>query len=369
LRSDDRCESRETEPAIRRQAGPRPSKPKTRAGSNPKPGPRRVRNQAPRRREQPSILVTGAAGFFGLAIVRSLARAGFRVLASDRVDTLETRPGTPNALVEYVRRDLERDGLGDLVATASTIVYAAALTPPDEAADDVADRLLSVNLIAFLDALRSARRTPRTRRLLFISSSAVYDQRVNGAVHEEDAGDVSSLYAAAKVAAEQTAAAYARLFGLEYCALRPTSLIGPGEIERQSRPRITPFAVLLRAALAGESVRLRRPGAHGDWLSVDDAANAVVGLCRASKLPATAYTVSAGVTVPLIELARAIERGAGLRLDNDAELVVDGGEDLPAVVSHARLAHDVGWTPQRTLDDTVRETLAELGKGPVNGAP
>jgi nucleoside-diphosphate-sugar epimerase len=72
------------------------------------------------------------------------------------------------------------------------------------------------------------------------------------------------------------------------------------------------------------------------------------------------FNLSSGVARPFAELAEAARRVAGLRIEDDAELVVDGGNDLPATVSNARVAAAVGWRPSRSPDDIVRELLASL---------
>ena len=95
-----------------------------------------------------TVLVTGSAGFLGRAVVRAFTRDGVDVLATDSgaAADVDFRPGTEPARVSYVQRDLEHEPLNDLVEQVDGVVYAAALTPRDETAGDVADRLLTVNL-------------------------------------------------------------------------------------------------------------------------------------------------------------------------------------------------------------------------------
>ena len=129
------------------------------------------------------VLVLGAAGFFGLAIVRALTADGTAVVACDRVEPAEfiPREGSRRELLSYVRRDLTVEPFSDLVAEASGVVHAAALTPPDEVSGDTAERLLRINLESLL-ALLSAARANDCPRILFVSSAGVYDQRADKAV-------------------------------------------------------------------------------------------------------------------------------------------------------------------------------------------
>ena len=75
-------------------------------------------------------LVTGAAGFFGQAIVSALAHLGCEVVATDRLerDAFSLRTGTPSALVSYVQRDLTEDGIDDIVAEVDGVVHRASVT-------------------------------------------------------------------------------------------------------------------------------------------------------------------------------------------------------------------------------------------------
>jgi nucleoside-diphosphate-sugar epimerase len=307
------------------------------------------------------VVVTGAAGFFGRAIVRALTRDGVRVLATDRIAAEEfvPRPGTVAESVDYIRRDLERESLDDLIEGASGVIYAAALTPADERSGDVTDRLLRVNLHGFLTLLAAVRRSALCQRVLFVSSTGVYDQSIEAVLLEDDADGGTSLYGAAKLAGEIIGRRFAELFGLEFCAVRPTALIGPGEVERSSRPRVTAFLKLVRAALADEAVRLVEPEFRADWLAVDDAAEAVSELMRSAAVGGRSFNLSFGRTRTLREVASAVDRALGLRLTDDGQ-PVGTGADRPATVSNERVTA-LGWAPRRSLEEVVRDVASELG--------
>src|SRR5581483_9255333 len=209
----------------------------------------RLSRRAPSLAERQAVLVLRAAGFFGLAIVRALTAHGLHVIASDRVDPDQfiVRPGTRTELVRYERRDVTSEPLDDLASAVGGAVHAAALTPQDEAAGDTADRLVRVNLESLLALLRAANASSSCRRVLFVSSAGVYDQRRAGSLTEADADGGTSLYGAAKLAGEIIGRRYASVVGLDFAAVRPTSLYGAGELVRESRPRVTAFAQLVDA--------------------------------------------------------------------------------------------------------------------------
>jgi nucleoside-diphosphate-sugar epimerase len=301
-------------------------------------------------------LVTGAAGFFGLAIVRALARAGVPVIATDRAEEPAWRDGAAPA--RYVRRDVAAEPLDDLVAEAAGVVHAAALTPADEGPGETGDELLAVNVAPLPGLLRAAR--GGGRRLILISSAGVFEQTAPRTLTEEDADGGSSLYGAAKLAAELVARRYAALYGLEYAAVRPTSLFGAGEIVRPSRARVTGLATLVGHALRGEPVRLEDPGVRADWLCVDDAADAIVALWHAPALEGRSYNLSSARLREFGEVAAAVSTACGLELDPDGA-VVSGGADRGAVISNRRIRDALGWAPARSLEDGARDLADYLG--------
>ena len=309
--------------------------------------------------EPTTVLVTGAAGFFGLAITRALTMAGIGVIASDRASAEEFQPraGSQPGLLNYVQRDLSRESLADLIAQVSTVVHAAALTPGTEEHDEMLDTLLSVNLSPLPGVLKGIRTSDRCSRLVFVSSAGVYDQHVAAVVSEGTATGGDSLYGAAKLAAELVVRRYATISGFGFCCLRPTSLFGPGEIVRPSRPRVTAFRQLVEAAAANNTVRIENPEARADWLHVDDAAEAVVALVIAPELPGCALNVSSGTPAALGAIVEELQATIGLRVQSDADTVISGGKDRSARITNERLRAAVPWRPQLGFTDAAKTIL------------
>jgi nucleoside-diphosphate-sugar epimerase len=158
-----------------------------------------------------SILVTGAFGLVGTAVVRQLVEQGRHVVATD-LDGTDNRKKARRLLrsgrVEVRWADLTDSGAVDRLVTGvdpGTIVHLAALIPPVCHAHRNLARL--VNVDATKSLVRAASALPTRPRLVLASSVAVY-----GARNPHRGTDVLTpatpihpcdLYGAHKVEAEQ----------------------------------------------------------------------------------------------------------------------------------------------------------------------
>jgi len=306
-----------------------------------------------------SILITGAGGFFGKALIRAFTGAGYQVLAADVFPLTEfvPRPGTED--FRYVRMDV-----ADPVAWESSnlrgvsgVVHAAAVTPTSEQMQANPRSLVAVNLGGTLNALEFARSAGCTK-FLFISSAGVYDQSSDRVLSESDADGGSSLYGSAKLAAELMLWRYGRMFDFDVGAIRPTSLYGPAEEMRGTRPFVTQVKMLVDAVSRRRPVRLEGLDARCDWVYVDDAADAAVKLF-ASKMERRAFNVAAGQPTAFKHVVAAVERVLPIETSSDSEYVVDGGPDRAAVISNESIRMALAWVPEHDLASGIRAYLAE----------
>ena len=166
-----------------------------------------------------TCLVTGGSGFLGVNLVRRLLAAG------RRVRTLDIEP------FDAAERDREflQAHLGDVrdphavlaaVQGVEAIVHAAAALPLADARE-----VWSTNVEGTHNVLEAALRVG-VRRVVFISSTAVY-----GLARDHPADEDAPLcgvgpYGESKIAAEAACAA-ARARGLCVTVLRPKTFIGP----------------------------------------------------------------------------------------------------------------------------------------------
>ena len=307
------------------------------------------------------VLVTGAAGFFGRALVRAFAREGEHVVAADILppDEFAPRSDTPSDLVEYVALDVADSAAWSTEVTGPVdgIVHAAALTPSIQQTREDPAGLVRVNLIGTLNALEFARQEG-LGKFLFISSAGVYNQFKEEVLTEADADGGFSLYGSAKLAAEIMLFRYSNMFGFDAGAIRPTSMYGPAEEFRNTRPFVTQAKQLADAALDGVPVRVIGLEDRCDWVFVDDVAE---GAHRffSGEMGRRSFAFSSGNPIPFRDVLDAAVASFGVVVEDDAEMLVDATPDRATTISCDKARAELGWDPIGIAEGMQR--YADLG--------
>jgi nucleoside-diphosphate-sugar epimerase len=180
------------------------------------------------------VLVTGASGFIGRAVVTAFARDGRTVRAGVR-----TPPQPPfQAGVETVHYgDLSQPrDFGSQLADVDQVVHLAAIAHTGQGVDpEIYD---CVNRLATAELAHAAAKAG-VRHFVFVSSiRAQSGPSADHALTERDEPAPTDAYGRSKLAAE----AAVRSAGVPFTILRPALLYGPGAKGN--------FALLLRAALS-----------------------------------------------------------------------------------------------------------------------
>ena len=201
-------------------------------------------------------LVTGGAGFLGINLIRSLLDRGDAVTSLDR----EPFEYPERSRIKEIRGDVRiRGDVERAVAGADVVVHAAAalpLYPPDEI------RTIDV------DGTRTVLEATAPRRVVHISSTAVYGVPDHHPLIESDAMSGVGPYGNAKVDAERVCLA-ARANGREVPIVRPKSFVGP--------ERLGVFALLYEWAREGRDFPILGSGSNRyQLLDVADLCDAIV---------------------------------------------------------------------------------------------
>jgi nucleoside-diphosphate-sugar epimerase len=214
--------------------------------------------------------ISGGAGFLGLHLARRLLADGHDIRTLDVVplDDAELERS-----VRELRGDVrDRARVSELVDGADVVVHAAAALPIQASRESIR----SINVGGTENVLRAAREAG-VRRVVFISSTAVYGVPEKHPIEEGDPLVGVGWYGESKIDAE----ALCRVAAVETTIVRPKTFIGP--------ERLGVFEILFDWIHEGRRIYVLGKG-HNRYqlLGVEDLVDAIV---RAASVPEAAREI------------------------------------------------------------------------------
>lgn len=172
----------------------------------------------------PAVLVTGANGFVGQALCRTLLASGYRVYGTSRNADGELVPG----VIKTVWKGYST-GLGDIPELEAVVHLAARVhVMRDTVAEPLAEfRAANVEMTRSLAAWAAAR---GVKRFVFMSSVKVNGEATSqlSSFSADDVPSPEDAYAISKWEAEQVLQAVCSKSGMEFVVIRPPLVYGPG---------------------------------------------------------------------------------------------------------------------------------------------
>jgi CDP-paratose 2-epimerase len=334
-------------------------------------------------RRSSHVLITGGAGFIGTNLTAYL------LANTDSVITLYdnlSRPGVALNLawlktlddsrrLRFVRGDVrDASRLHQTARTADEIYHLAAPSAgPDLLTQPRLD--FDVNVTGTVNVLEAARRFGRRPTVLFASTGKVYGaldsisvrpgatrlQPANPAfrgVSEATRVDIHCPYACTKSVADKYVREYARRYDLPTVVFRLGCIAGPGQFGNQGQGWVAHFVY---SALSGRPITIYGDGLQvrdvlhvADLVSAVDSARAYIGVTTAK-----AFNIGGGLdrSIAVKEMLRLIEETCHVPVQSACE-PARPGDQLLYVSDHSRFTTQTGWTPRRSLEQTVRDIAA-----------
>ncbi|MFC3168776.1 NAD-dependent epimerase/dehydratase family protein [Paracoccus fontiphilus] len=318
-----------------------------------------------------TALVTGAAGFIGFHLSRSLLAEGFRVIGFDnhndyydprlKADREDRLKDIPNYL--SVRGDVETRGLLSEIMSREkpqVVVHLAAQAGVRYSIDNPRAYVES-NLIGTFELLEAAR-AHKPDHLLLASTSSVYGANTKMPYCETDKVDTQvSFYAATKKSNEAMAHAYAHLFDIPTTMFRFFTVYGPW-----GRPDMAPY-LFTSAILEERPIKVFNHGnmqrdftyvedlVHGIRLLMDapPTGPAVEGDSLSPVGPWRAVNIGNGQPVPLLDFIAAIEEASG-REAQKVMLPMQPGDVVATWADNGLLRRLTGYAPRTSVREGVR---------------
>ena len=279
------------------------------------------------------ILITGAAGFIGYHVIKSLSLFGVELVGIDNLndyydvdlkikrlrDTgIEANSSErshkhyksttlPNYTffkgdirdIRFLEEVVFKNSITDIIHLAAQAGVRYSILNPME--------YFSCNIEGFMNVLEASRKF-NVEKLLYASSSSVYGETEIVPFREEDVGyNPESFYAATKMCNEIMAKSYSKIYKLRTVGLRFFTVYGPF-----GRPDMAPF-IFSNAIVNNKSIDIYNDGnMERDFTYVDDIVSRLIKLVYAEiDEYYSVFNVGNGKSVNLNKFVSLLEREFG----------------------------------------------------------
>ena len=300
------------------------------------------------------FLITGGAGFLGIALANHLVAQSHQVRVLDDLSAGDS--AALDSRVLFTRGDV-RDvpKLWSLLKGTDCVYHLAArVSVPESVLYPVEYNAVNVGgTVSLMTAVRDA----GVKRVILASSGAAYGRQEQQPVHEDAIMHPDSPYAVSKLASEFYLHSIGELWKIETVVLRIFNAYGPRQALPPSHAPVIPR--FLKQVVSGGSVVMFGHGKQTrDFVYISDVVNALTAAATAERVSRTIINIGSGQEISIAQLVDKIERAAGReahRLSNDEE---DGG--VPRLVANIQLAARLlKWKPHVSLDEGLKRILME----------
>lgn len=291
------------------------------------------------------VLVTGATGFIGSALVSYLQKRNARVLGISRKRTPESYAldiTNKNTFDAFIKKN------------KPYAVYHLAGETLVESGQEDPYKTFRTNTLAALNVLEACRRHS-VARIIVASTVHVYTDTPIP-YKEEDPPKPSRPYETSKTCADLIAQSYADAFGLPVVIPRFINIYGPGDLHFS---RIIPKTI--RSVLQGQPPKMWGGGAVREYLYIDDALRAydLLGQMDEQKLERNRiFNFGTGEGISVHDLMTKIIQLSGTKLT--IQKISEGrADELPIQqVSWVKARRVLGWEPRTRLHEGLTKTIA-----------
>jgi nucleoside-diphosphate-sugar epimerase len=299
------------------------------------------------------VLVTGASGFLGAHLVRTLLAAGCRVEAVSRRPQVSAAPN-----LRWWQADLAVAGESERVlagARPEVVFHLASLV--------TGKRELDLVLPAFQANLES------TVRLLAAASAAPAGTCrrivVAGTMEEPERNAIEapgSPYAVAKAAASLYARFFHSLYATPVVTARIFMVYGPGQVDHT---KVVPYSIL--AALRGEAPRLTSGTRPVDWIFVDDVVAGLVAAAEVTGIEGETFDLGSGELVTVRQIVEKICHALAAP-PPEIGAIADRPLEFVRRANVAKSFSRLGWRPAIGLEEGLHRTIVGLRGELASGA-
>ncbi|KAJ3159868.1 hypothetical protein HK101_001002 [Irineochytrium annulatum] len=229
--------------------------------------------------QRTKVLITGGAGFVGSQLGYKLVNDGYDVILLDNMQFghLDNLVIEGKLFGTFVCKDIRDEDLQKYFKDVDTVFHLAgvAALPVCQSKPQFA---YDVNVSGTANVLEYARRA-NVRRVIFSSTSAVYEMTKSEIQKEDEQADPNLIYSMTKHAAEDVCRAYSKNYGVDIIVARFFNVYGPHQDFKRTSPPFTSY--ISRELAAGRQPTLfNKSDAKRDYIHVDDVIALLVAMMK-----------------------------------------------------------------------------------------
>lgn len=300
-----------------------------------------------------AILVTGGCGHIGSHLIRKLHQEGKEPVSYDILpipnflDDLKSK-------VKFVRGDVLN--VTELLRTIKEeiidrIIHTVSLLTADSQASPVS--AYKINIGGTINVLEAAR-IMNIKRVVYISSIAVYGTTSVEPIPEEHPLNPVTLYGVSKVACEHFGINYAQDYGIDFVALRLAYVWGPGR-----QRGVGKLATIVENPVHRLAAKVSGGSQKYEPIYIKDVVKALFLACFAPKLEHRIFNIGSGEMVTLQEVAEMVKRYIP-----DARIEIEPGYDLgvptQGYLDISRAREELGYEPDFKKELALKDYIEQI---------
>lgn len=280
-----------------------------------------------------TILVTGASGFIGSALVTYLEKKGKKVTGFGSGD-LDV---TDKARVE-----------GLTMSSVCHVIHMAGKTFVPRSWEEPGE-FFQTNAFGTLNMLEVCR---KNRIPMTYISAYIYGQPEQIPIRETDRVNPNNPYARSKYMGEELCEFYAKQFGVQVSVIRPFNVYGAGQSERFLIPQI------IAHAMKEEQIRVMDLAPMRDYVYLEDLLKAI-DLTTMKVQGYDVFNIGSGVSYSVGQVIELVQKILGTEKPVICKNQTRKNE-LNNVVADITHAKDVlGWAPSYSLEQGLMQMIGE----------